>query len=120
MPGSFKILGPFVKITKNADPALARKIALRSILFSIDALVSAAFLGESILSKYGMPVPILSLSGRISLFLVALLNIIHQFQPTEADDESVRLPPLSLALNPLTVPAIVTPNVIAGSKCKKL
>lgn len=84
MLGPFKILAPFVKITKNADPALARKIAIRAILYSIGALLLAAFLGENILSKYGIPVPILSLSGGIIIFLVALLNIIHQFQPTEA------------------------------------
>jgi len=114
MLGPFKILAPFVKITKNADPALARKIAVRAILFSIGALVLAAFLGENILNKYDIPIPILSLSGGIILFLVALLNIIHQFQPTEADEEPVGLPPLSLAINPLAFPTIVTPYGIAA------
>jgi multiple antibiotic resistance protein len=114
MLGPFKILGPFVKITKNADAALTRKIAVRAILFSIGALVLAAFLGENILSKYGIPVPILTLSGGIILFLVALLKIIHQFQPTEADDESVGLPQLSLAINPLAFPTIVTPYGIGA------
>lgn len=114
MLGPFKILGPFIKITKNADTALTRKIAVRAILFSIAALLLAAFLGENILSRYGIPIPILSLSGGIILFLVALLNIIHQFQPTVADEESEKLPPLSVAINPLAFPTIVTPHGIAA------
>ncbi|HQW23416.1 MAG TPA: MarC family protein, partial [Bacteroidia bacterium] len=79
MLGPFKIIGPFVKITKNASPALTRQIAFRATLFSVIALLLAGLLGENILAKYGIPVSILALSAGIILFLVALLNVIRQF-----------------------------------------
>ena len=114
MLGPFKIIGPFVKITKNADPALTRKIAVRSILYSIAALVLAAFLGENILKNYNIPVPILALSAGIILFLVALLNVISQFKPTMVHEEHAGTPSLAVAMNPLAFPTIVTPYGIAA------
>jgi multiple antibiotic resistance protein len=95
MLGPFKILGPFVKITKNADPVLSRKIALRAILFSVGALFIAAFLGENIMKNYGIPVPILALSAGIILFLVALLNILSQFITKEKHEEVAGSPSLT-------------------------
>ena len=104
MLGPFKIIGPFVKITKNADPVLTRKIAVRAILYSIVILLLAAFLGEGILEKYGIPLPILSLSAGIIFFLVALLNIINQFNPAEAHKENTGTPSLATAMNPTCFP----------------
>jgi multiple antibiotic resistance protein len=91
MLGPFKIVAPFVKITKNATPAFTRQIAFRATLYSSITLLLAAFLGETILSKYGIPLPILALSAGIILFLVALLNIIKQFEPP-AHEEAVEEP----------------------------
>src|SRR5690349_12982616 len=54
MLGPFKIIGPFAAVTKGADPALTRRIALWATLFSTLALLVAAFLGEGILSSYGI------------------------------------------------------------------
>jgi len=115
MLGPFKILGPFVKITKNVDQLFARKIAVRAILFSLVALMLAAFLGEKILSKFGVPLPILALSGGIILFLIALLNVIQQFEPAKPHEEkSTGVPILALAIQPLAFPIIVTPYGIAA------
>ncbi len=114
MLGPFKVLGPFVKITKNADLAYSRKIAVRAILISIISLVLAALLGENIMKNYGIPVPILAMSAGIILFLVALLNIIQQFNPSEQNVDSDKTPPLSVAINPLAFPVIVTPYGIAA------
>jgi len=114
MLGPFKILGPFVHITKNADPSLSRKLALNAILFSIIALVLAAFLGENILKNYGIPVPILALSAGIILFLVALLGILTQFISTEKPEVNPGPPTMAEALHPLTFPTIVTPYGIAA------
>jgi len=114
MLGPFKVLGPFVKVTKNADLALSRKIAVRAILFSIISLVVAALLGGNIMNNYGIPVPILALSAGIILFLVALLNIIQQFNPSEPNADSDKTPSLTVAVNPLAFPIIVTPYGIAA------
>ena len=45
-------------------------------------LLIAGFLGESILSSYGIPLPILVLSGGIILFLVALKNVLDSSRRT--------------------------------------
>jgi multiple antibiotic resistance protein len=114
MLGPFKIIAPFTKITSNATPELARQIAFRAIIFSSLALLLAAILGENILSNYGIPVPVLSLSGGIILFLVALLNIIKQFGTLEKHEENLPPPTINMAMSPLAFPTIVTPYGIAA------
>ncbi len=83
MLGPFKIIGPFAKVTKGADARLTRQIAVRATIFAALALLIAGLLGESFLSKYGIPLPLLALSAGIILFLVALKNILEQFVPPE-------------------------------------
>lgn len=118
MLGPFKIIGPFSKATKGADPLLTRKIALTAILFSSIALLVAGFLGEKILSSYGIPVPVLALSAGIILFLVALQNMLLQFKPSASHSEapagSPPTPTLNVAMTPLAFPTIVTPYGIAA------
>ena len=118
MLGPFKMIGPFSKATQGADAALTRQVALRSTLFASLGLLIAAFLGESILRKYGIPVPVLALSAGIILFLVALQNILKQFAPPAPHSEAVAAPapksPLNMALMPLAFPTMVTPYGIAA------
>jgi|SRR4030095_5369881 multiple antibiotic resistance protein len=114
MLGPFKMLGPFTKITLGADPKLTRQIALRAILYSSIALFLAAIVGETILSRFGIPLPILSMSGGIILFMVALLNIIHQFIFQEKQETPNTPPTLNMAMTPLAFPSIVTPYGIAA------
>ena len=114
MLGPFKIIGPFVKITKNATPAFARKIAVRATIYSSIALLIAGLMGEKMLSNFGIPLPILALSGGIIFFLVALLNIIKQFEPHAGNKDFEASPTLDMAMTPLAFPAIVTPYGIAA------
>lgn len=114
MLGPFKVIGPFSKITQNAHPALRRKIALYATLYSSIALLLAAMLGQRIIGSYGIPMPILALSGGIILFLVALLNVIQQFAPAATHAENTTVPTLAMAMNPLAFPTIVTPYGIAA------
>lgn len=113
MLGPFKIIAPFANITMEADRSMTKKIAFHSILYASIALLLAGTLGEIILSKYGIPIPILALAGGIVIFLVALLEIIKQFTPHEAPDSGHMSPSLKLAMSPLAFPTIVTPYGIA-------
>lgn len=114
MLGPFKIVVPFAKITRNATPAFAYNIAIRATIYSTLALLIAGLLGEKILRNYGIPMPILALSGGIILFLVALLNIIKQFEPHATDMQFEENPTLNMAMNPLAFPSIVTPYGLAA------
>jgi multiple antibiotic resistance protein len=118
MLGPFKIVGPFAKITQGADAAFTRRLALLSTWFASLALLIAAFLGETLLGSYGIPVPVLALAGGLILFAVAMLHIIQQFAPVgshtdDAADHGTK-PALQLALAPLAFPTIVTPYGIAA------
>jgi len=115
MLGPFKIIGPFSKITKGADAAFTRQIALRSTLFASLTIMVAAFLGQTFLSKYGIPLPVLALSAGIILFLVALQNILRELAPHSAEATAPSpTPTLNMALTPLAFPTIVTPYGIAA------
>jgi len=117
MLGPFKIIGPFARITKGADAALTLRIAVLATLFSSVALLIASVLGESFLSSYGIPLPVLALSAGIILFLVALQNVLQQFAaPAEHGDDAATqrsVPTTKMALTPLAFPTIVTPYGIA-------
>ncbi len=112
--GPFKIIGPFAKITKNASPKLASQIAIRAVIFASVAILFAALLGKSILSKYSIPLPILTLSAGIILFLVALIAILKQFELPFSHDEGEIAPTLKMAISPIAFPTIVTPYGIAA------
>ena len=116
MLGPIKIIGPFATITRNADPALTRRIAFRATLFASAALLVAAFLGENMLRNFGIPLPVLALSGGIILFLTALVSVMQQFLPLTTHDDIEAGPPPSLkvAMSPLAFPTIVTPYGIAA------
>lgn len=113
MLGPFKVVGPFVKMTKGADDKLIRRIVWRAILFSCASLLVAALLGETIVEKYGIPLPVIALTGGIILFLVALQGILQQFkmQPHQEDNAILSL---DMAINPLAFPTLVTPYGIAA------
>jgi len=117
MLGPFKIIGPFLKVTRGADARLTRRIAAFATMFSTLALLVAGVLGESFLSQYGIPLPVLALSGGIVLFLVALKTVLEQFESPEPQTPEVGAPPaaaMKVALSPLAFPTIVTPYGIAA------
>jgi multiple antibiotic resistance protein len=115
MLGPFKIIGPFAQLTRGADAGLARRIAGLSIVFASAALLVAALLGKKILDSYGIPVPVMALTGGVVLFMVALRNLLEQFVPHEATGPQDPAPPqMKVALAPLAFPTIVTPYGIAA------
>ena len=115
MLGPFKIIGPFTQLTKGADHRQAHRIAALSTVFASAALLVAAFLGGSILESYRIPVPVMALSGGLILFLVALNNLLQQFQMhADADQPAAPAPSMKVALTPLAFPTIVTPYGVAA------
>lgn len=114
MLGPIKIIGPFAEVTKGMDIAQTRKVALEAVLFSSIALFLAALIGEYSLASYGIPVPILALAAGIILFLVALINILKQFEAEKQGTvDQVSPSRVKVSLSPLAFPTIVTPYGIA-------
>ena len=93
---------------------MARRIALRATLVSTLALLLAAVLGQSTLSRYGIPLPDLALAGGLILFLVALRATLLQSAPSSASGDEVPVPTLNMAITPLALPTIVTPYGVAA------
>jgi len=116
MLGPSKIIGPFVSLTSGADTDLERKIAMLSITFSGAALILAGLVGEKVLSKYGIPLPILALSAGVILFVVAMLETTRPAKDQIKTKRSVEEEPpsLQLALSPLAFPIIVPPYGVAA------
>ena len=114
MLGPFKILAPFAKITRGATPGLANKIAIRAILLASIILLLAAVMGDQMLANFGIPVPILALAAGVILFIVALLNILQQFETPPLSNEPTTPPVMKVAMNPLAFPTIVTPYGVAA------
>ncbi len=114
MLGPFKVLGPFTQVTQGADPKLINKIALLAFVYSSLALLLASLVGENVLEKFDIPVPILAIAGGLILFLVALLNILKQFDLPEESAKPATPPSLRSAVIPIAFPSIVTPHGIAA------
>lgn len=116
MLGPTKIIGPFVKMTAGADRMLEKKIARTAIAFSAIALLIAGLLGETILRKHSIPLPILALAAGVILFLVAIQDTVRHF--TFSAKDAVKIPTseptMKLALDPLAFPVIITPYGIAA------
>jgi multiple antibiotic resistance protein len=112
--GPIKILGPFVKLTRGAEPRFGRQLAVRGILLAAGALGAAAILGERLLDNFRIGVPVLAITGGLILFLAALDTVMRQFRgPAGPDAKDLPLS-LSLAVSPLAFPTIVTPSGIAA------
>ncbi len=112
--GPIKILGPFVKLTRGAEPRFCRQLAVRSILLAAGVLAAAAIIGEKFLDNFRIRVSVLAITGGLILFLAALDTVMQQFRGSAgADTEDTPLS-LSLAVSPLAFPTIVTPSGIAA------
>lgn len=114
MIGPMKILGPFVTMTRGADAHFRRQLATRAILFSAAALATAGLLGQRMLQNFNIPLQVLALTGGLVLFLVALQTVLEQFKRPDAPRGEAPKPDLSMAINPLAFPTIVTPYGIAA------
>jgi multiple antibiotic resistance protein len=114
MLGPLKILGPFVQMTHNGDPAFARRLAFRGFAYSCVALLLAAIVGENSINKYHISIPVLGIAAGVILFLVALRTVMEEFDRSTEASPKVYEPNLLYALSPLTFPTIVTPYGVAA------
>ena len=66
-------------MTRDGDPRFRFRLATRAVLFSIAGLVIAGVVGRRFIYNFGIPFPVLSLTGGLVLLLVALRAVLDQF-----------------------------------------
>jgi multiple antibiotic resistance protein len=119
MLGPFKLLGPFVKMTRGMDLAGCRRLAVSSIGIACIAGLVAASVGRIILKNWGISLPALLAAAGLVLLLVALQAILSQYEaspatpaaaggasPAESSPKGTAAPGLALSL---AFPHIITP-----------
>jgi multiple antibiotic resistance protein len=104
-------------MTRGADRAFKRRLALEGIGLATAAALLAPTIGANILRKWGVSSEALLLTVGIILFLVALRSVLAQYSP--ADDHvpaQAAAPPATtsaFSFTPLAFPTIITPYGIA-------
>jgi multiple antibiotic resistance protein len=107
------LLGPFVQRTHGLDEATVRRIALHAFVIATAAVIVGGWLGSALARKWNVTVPAMMLTAGIVFFIVALRQLLDQYEPAHAA-VAAPLPasPLASALR-LTFPIVLTPYGVA-------
>jgi multiple antibiotic resistance protein len=79
--GPLKVLGPFAQLTREADEATLRQIAVRAFLLAVIAVVVGGFSSSALLANWDISASAMLLSGGIIFALVGLDLVLEQYQP---------------------------------------
>src|SRR5262245_12598185 len=111
--GPLKILGPFTQLTREADEATARAIAVRAFVIAVIAVVVGGFAGRALLENWGVSSSAMLLTGGIIFALVGLSLVLEQYQPTHPAPPPLPAAPMVAAMRS-AFPTVVTPYGIAA------
>jgi multiple antibiotic resistance protein len=111
--GPLKIVGPFVHLTRDADDATMKKIAVRAFALAVIAVVVGGFAGRALLDNWGVSIPALLLAGGVIFLLVGLNVVLEQYQPVHPAPPPLPAVPMAAAMR-ITFPTVVTPYGIAA------
>jgi multiple antibiotic resistance protein len=115
MLGPLKLLGPFVKRTHGIDDRLVQRIALWAFVLATVSVVVGGLLGARLLGSWHISISSMTIAGGIVFLLVALRQLLEQFEPHAPDTAAETLPasPM-LAATRLLFPIVLTPYGIAA------
>ena len=114
MLGPLKILGPFVERTRGLDDAALHRIAWWTFVVAAVAIVVGSLLARSMLAQWRISVPALRLTGGIVFFLVALRQLLEQYEPAKiVPAEPLPGSPFAAASR-LVFPLVLTPYGITA------
>ena len=111
--GPLKIVGPFVQLTRDADEATMKAIAVRAFALAVVAVVAGGFLGQALLENWNISIPALLLAGGVIFLLVGLSLVLEQYQPVHPAPPPLPAAPMAAAMR-ITFPTVVTPYGIAA------
>jgi multiple antibiotic resistance protein len=113
--GPLKTLGPFAQRTRDVSPEAVRQIALWAFVVATIGGVAGGLIGRALLTKWHVSPPALTLTGGIVFFMVALRQLLEQYEPPHALAPAEPLPasPLAAACR-LVFPIVLTPYGVAA------
>ena len=111
--GPLKVLGPFAQLTREADEATMRKIAVRAFVLALIAVFAGGFAGRALLQNWGISASAMLLAGGIIFALVGLSLVLEQYQPAHPAPPPLPAAPMAAAMR-ITFPLVVTPYGIAA------
>ena len=113
--GPLKTLGPFVHRTHDLDEGTVRRVAIWAFIIATAAAVVGSLIGRSILDKWHVSIGAMLVAAGIIFFLVALQQLLEQYDPAAHTTASAPLPPSpSAAAIRLLFPVVLTPYGIAA------
>jgi multiple antibiotic resistance protein len=113
--GPLKTLAPFAQRTREVSPAVVRRIAFWAFIVATAGSVGGGLIGRALLTKWHVSLPALMLTGGIVFFMVALRQLLEQYEPPHVTAPAEPLPasPLAAACR-LVFPIVLTPYGIAA------
>lgn len=114
MLGPLKVLGPFAARTRGLDDRRVRQIAIWAFVVASIAAIGGGFIGRALLANWHVSRPALTLAGGVVFFIVALRQLLEQYEPAHiAAAEPLPESPLAAACR-LIFPIVLTPYGIAA------
>lgn len=109
--GPIKATIIYAGLTANADKPLKRAIALKTVITAGVVILLFALAGQFILQVFHITLPALTLAGGLILLLFALHMVMGE---EKKGDEAKAAPSLSIAVYPLAMPMMATPQGIVA------
>jgi multiple antibiotic resistance protein len=111
--GPLKILGPFAHLTREADEATAKRIAVRTFVIALISVVAGGFAGRALLGNWHISTGALGLAGGIIFALVGLRLVLEQYETVHTAAPPLPAAPMAAAMR-IAFPTVVTPYGIAA------
>ena len=114
--GPLKVLAPFAQRTQGLDDATVRKVALWAFVIATIAIVVGSYVGAALAANWRISIASLLIAAGIIFLLVALSQLLAQYEPPHAPGPPAPLPaaPMAAALR-LLFPIVLTPYGIAAA-----
>ena len=112
--GPLKGMIVYAALTAKADLAFRRKVALRAVVTATGIVLLFILAGEFMLKVFHVTIPALKIAGGIILLLVALHMVMGEMGNEEKEGVKAAEPSLDMAIFPLAVPMLATPQGIVA------
>jgi multiple antibiotic resistance protein len=112
--GPLKGMIVYAALTAKADLAFRRKVALRAVVTATGIVLLFILAGEFMLQVFHVTIPALKIAGGIILLLVALHMVMGEMGSEEKEGVEAAEPSLDIAIFPLAVPMLATPQGIVA------